>query len=102
MGFPPERPVYVLGESFGALVAIAVAAARPDLIDRLVLVNPATSFQRSVWPLLGPLLHQLPEVPPAVSFEVHGAPAFTYKGGHTMALCTPCACIAHEMKNACM
>ena len=58
----PQRPVYLLGESFGAVLALAVAAQRPDLVDRLVLVNPATSFQRSVWPSLGPLLPQVPKV----------------------------------------
>ena len=58
----PERPVYVLGESFGAVLALAVAAQRPDLVDRLVLVNPATAFQRSVWPRLGPLLPRVPKV----------------------------------------
>ena len=31
---PVERPVYLLGESFGALPSIAVAARRPDLVDR--------------------------------------------------------------------
>lgn len=61
----PERPVYVLGESFGAVLALAVAARRPDLVDRLVLVNPATAFQRSVWPRLGPLLPRVPKVLPA-------------------------------------
>eukprot|EP00198_Chlamydomonas_reinhardtii_P007578 XP_001696915.1 predicted protein [Chlamydomonas reinhardtii] len=29
-------------------------------VDRLVLVNPATSFDRSPWPALGPLLPSLP------------------------------------------
>lgn len=62
----PQRPVYLLGESFGAVLALAVAAQRPDLVDRLVLVNPATSFQRSVWPSLGPLLPRVPKVKPAV------------------------------------
>jgi len=63
-GFPPERPVYILGESFGAILAVAVAAARPDLVDRVILVNPATSYERSVWPAIGPLLPQVPKVSP--------------------------------------
>ena len=41
-GMPPSRPVYLLGESFGGLLAVAVAAELPDLVDRVVLVNPAT------------------------------------------------------------
>ena len=31
---PVERPVYLLGESFGALLSIAIAARRQDLVDR--------------------------------------------------------------------
>jgi len=60
----PQRPVYLLGESFGALLALAVAAQRPDLVDRLVLANPATAFPRSLWARLGPLLPRVPPVPP--------------------------------------
>ncbi len=30
----------------------------PALVDRLVLVNPATSFSSSLWPAIGPLLPQ--------------------------------------------
>ncbi|KAI7839273.1 hypothetical protein COHA_006971 [Chlorella ohadii] len=56
----PTRPIYLLGESFGGLLALAVAAACPALVDRVVLVNPATSFNDSLWPLLGPLLPQVP------------------------------------------
>ena len=44
----PTRPVYLLGESFGGVLALAVAAAAPELVDRLVLVNPATSFETSL------------------------------------------------------
>ncbi|EIE25026.1 alpha/beta-hydrolase [Coccomyxa subellipsoidea C-169] len=58
---PPERPVYLLGESFGGVLALAVAEARPDLVDRVVLVNPATSFSRSLWPALGPFLPRVPK-----------------------------------------
>lgn len=32
MQSPPERPVYLLGESFGGVLALAVAEARPDLV----------------------------------------------------------------------
>jgi pimeloyl-ACP methyl ester carboxylesterase len=65
-GFPPERPVYLLGESFGGILALAVAANRPDLVDRVVLVNPATSYQQSIWPTLGPLLPRVPKANPLV------------------------------------
>lgn len=74
---PPTRPVYLLGESFGGLLAAAVAAERPDLVDRIVLVNPATSFPRSVWPTLGPLLPSVPTVrpEPAAVLSVQGKAA---------------------------
>lgn len=58
----PTRPVYMLGESFGGVLALAVAHERPELVDRLILVNPATSFPRSIWPTLGPLLPNVPRV----------------------------------------
>ena len=57
-----EQKVYLLGESFGGILAVAVAAARPDLVNRVVLVNPATSYERSAWPVLGPLLPMVPQV----------------------------------------
>ena len=58
----PDRPVYLLGESFGAVLALAVAHDKTDLVDRLVLVNPATSYEKSIWPRLGPALAKLPDV----------------------------------------
>eukprot|EP00798_Chlamydomonas_sp_ICE-L_P020293 gene20293-27050_t len=56
----PDRPIYLLGESFGALLALALANQMPD-IDRVILVNPATGFAKSAWPRIGPLLTSLPE-----------------------------------------
>lgn len=44
-----RRPVYLCGESFGACLAMLVAARAPDLIHRLILVNPASSFCRNPW-----------------------------------------------------
>lgn len=54
------RPVYLLGESFGGTLCLALAAKLGNFVDRLVLVNPATSFTDSPWPALGPLLTALP------------------------------------------
>ena len=59
---PPDRPVYILGESFGGVLALAVAAEYPAMVDRLVLVNPASCYPRSIWPSLGPMLPGLPPV----------------------------------------
>jgi pimeloyl-ACP methyl ester carboxylesterase len=74
---PIERPIYMLGESFGGVVALAAAAERADLVDRIVLVNPATSFPRSIWPRLGPLLPQVPKVSPHPSIPPHPTPTPT-------------------------
>ena len=59
--FQRDGSVYLLGESMGGLLSLGVALRRPDLVDRLVLVNPASSFDRSPWPSVGPLLPSLPE-----------------------------------------
>jgi len=47
---PPERPLYLMGESFGGVLAIAVAARARDAVDRLLLINPATCFEETAWP----------------------------------------------------
>lgn len=65
----PDRPVYLLGESFGAVLALAVAHDKTDLVDRLVLVNPATSYEKSIWPRLGPALAKLPDVSLTISLK---------------------------------
>jgi pimeloyl-ACP methyl ester carboxylesterase len=44
-GFP--RPAILLGHSFGAALVAAVAAARPDLATRIVLVAPMFDFNSS-------------------------------------------------------
>jgi pimeloyl-ACP methyl ester carboxylesterase len=59
--FARTRPVYLLGESFGGILALAVAMRLPRTVHRVVLVNPATSYPRSPWPALGPRLTQLPD-----------------------------------------
>ena len=67
-GCAAERPVYILGESFGGVLALAVAALHPAVVDRLVLVNPASSYPQSIWPSLGPVLPNLPSVRSTFSF----------------------------------
>ena len=59
---PVTRPIYLLGESLGGILALAVASQRADLVDRVVVVNPATSFPRSVWARIAPLLPRLNKV----------------------------------------
>ncbi|XP_020701662.1 acyltransferase-like protein At1g54570, chloroplastic [Dendrobium catenatum] len=56
----PNRPVYLVGDSFGCCLALAVAARNPIIDLVLILVNPASSFGRSqLLPLL-PVLEALP------------------------------------------
>lgn len=36
----PNRPIYLVGESIGACLALAVAACNPDIDLLLILANP--------------------------------------------------------------
>jgi pimeloyl-ACP methyl ester carboxylesterase len=63
-----SRSVYLCGESFGGCLALKVALLAPDLFDRIILVNPASSFNQR--PLLrwgAQLNHWVPESFYAVS-----------------------------------
>jgi pimeloyl-ACP methyl ester carboxylesterase len=42
----PSRSVYLCGESFGGCLALKVVLQTPHLFDRIVLINPATSFNQ--------------------------------------------------------
>jgi hypothetical protein len=44
----PCRPIYLCGESFGGCLALQLAIAAPHLCDRLILVNPASSFKQQI------------------------------------------------------
>ena len=58
----PSRSVYLCGESFGGCLAVKVALKSPHFFDRIILVNPATSFnQRPLLRLGAQLGHWLPE-----------------------------------------
>ena len=46
-----NQQVYLCGESFGGCLALKTALAAPSLITKLVLVNPASSFNQ--FPILG-------------------------------------------------
>ncbi|KAH8941595.1 hypothetical protein BDL97_14G050300 [Sphagnum fallax] len=52
----PQSPIYLVGDSLGAVLALAVAARNPELDLVLILSNPATSFDRSQLQLLFPFL----------------------------------------------
>lgn len=57
----PSRSVYLCGESFGGCLALKVALKSPELFDRIILINPATSFNER--PLLRLGAHLGPWMP---------------------------------------
>ncbi|KAJ3669550.1 hypothetical protein LUZ60_011500 [Juncus effusus] len=56
----PNRPIYLIGDSFGGCLALSVAARNPTIDLVLILVNPATSFNKSPLQPIFPLLENLP------------------------------------------
>jgi pimeloyl-ACP methyl ester carboxylesterase len=44
-----QRIVYLCGESFGGCLAMKVAVTAPQLFQRIILINPASSFHRRPW-----------------------------------------------------
>ncbi|XP_073303171.1 phytyl ester synthase 1, chloroplastic-like isoform X1 [Primulina huaijiensis] len=56
----PKKPIYLVGDSFGGCLALAVAARYPKIDLLVVLANPATSFGRSQLQPFFPLLEALP------------------------------------------
>ncbi|XP_047333848.1 phytyl ester synthase 2, chloroplastic-like isoform X2 [Impatiens glandulifera] len=57
----PNRPIYLVGESIGGCLALAVAAHNPEIDLVLILVNPATGFSKSQMQSLLPLAEMMPE-----------------------------------------
>nr|BBB44444.1 xanthophyll esterase [Calibrachoa hybrid cultivar] len=57
----PNKPIYVVGDSSGGCLALAVAARNPKIDLVVILANPATSFGRSPLQPLLPLLESLPD-----------------------------------------
>ncbi|XP_065865692.1 phytyl ester synthase 2, chloroplastic-like isoform X2 [Euphorbia lathyris] len=55
------RPIYLVGESLAACLALAVAARNPEIDLILILANPGTSFRKSQMELLLPLLEVIPD-----------------------------------------
>ncbi|XP_071932284.1 phytyl ester synthase 1, chloroplastic-like [Coffea arabica] len=56
----PNKPIYLVGDSFGGCLALAVAARNPAIDLVLVLANPATSFNGSQLQSLLPFLEAIP------------------------------------------
>ncbi|XP_074311491.1 phytyl ester synthase 1, chloroplastic-like [Silene latifolia] len=57
----PDKPIYLVGDSFGGCLALAVAARCPTIDLVLILVNPATSVHRSPLKPFFPVLGALPD-----------------------------------------
>ncbi|MDJ0509810.1 MAG: alpha/beta hydrolase [Crocosphaera sp.] len=50
--------VYLCGESFGGCLGLKVACQVPDLVEKMILVNPASSFNKRPFLKLGVELNQ--------------------------------------------
>ncbi|KAL3526209.1 hypothetical protein ACH5RR_014581 [Cinchona calisaya] len=57
----PQTPIYLVGESFGGCLALAIASRNPDIDLLLVLANPATCFSKSQLHPLLPFSQVMPE-----------------------------------------
>ncbi|KAM1095687.1 hypothetical protein EV2_010836 [Malus domestica] len=57
----PNKPIYLVGDSFGGCLSLAVAAHNPTIDLVLILVNPATSVERSQLQPLFPILEAMPD-----------------------------------------
>ncbi|KAL0716070.1 hypothetical protein Bca4012_065392 [Brassica carinata] len=77
----PNRPIYIVGESIGACLALDVAASNPDIDLVLILANPVTRFNNFILQPLSSLLELLPDQVPSfieenIGFK-HGYPLAT-------------------------
>jgi pimeloyl-ACP methyl ester carboxylesterase len=98
----------MVAESFGGCLALRVASAAPHLFDRLVLVNPATSFSRALAGLPGiiastNLLSLFPE--PLYQVPLLFIPSLVVKEAEcdlkrSLPRRGSCSCIARKMKRS--
>ncbi|VVB09474.1 unnamed protein product [Arabis nemorensis] len=68
----PKRPVYIVGESIGASLALDVAASNPDIDIVLILANPVTRVNNLMLQPLSSLLEILPDDVPSLIEENFG------------------------------
>ncbi|GAB4835945.1 hypothetical protein Ancab_000864 [Ancistrocladus abbreviatus] len=57
----PNKPIYLVGDSFGGCLALFVAAHNPSIDLVLILANPATSLESSPLRPFFPLLEDFPD-----------------------------------------
>ncbi|XP_013634543.1 PREDICTED: acyltransferase-like protein At3g26840, chloroplastic isoform X1 [Brassica oleracea var. oleracea] len=62
----PNRPIYIVGESVGACLALDVAASNPDIDIVLILANPVTRVNNFMLQPLSSLLETLPDEVPSL------------------------------------
>lgn len=58
-----DKPI-LMGESTGGLLSVGVALHDPKVLHSMLLVNPATSYRETVWPILGRFLAAIPDLTP--------------------------------------
>lgn len=68
------RAIYLCGESYGGCLALKIALSQPGLVDRLVLINPASSLRRQFW---SSLMMQASRYVPAWMYGLSGSVALT-------------------------
>ena len=82
-----ERPVDLAGHSLGALVSVRVAALRPELVRRLVLISPPGIRPRRsplayAWPLARTVLRMRPAFLARLSYDaLRAGPRNLARGG---------------------
>ncbi|XP_010514347.1 PREDICTED: acyltransferase-like protein At3g26840, chloroplastic [Camelina sativa] len=68
----PNRPIYLVGESIGACLALDVAAKNPNIDLALILVNPATHVNNFMSRPLSRMLSVLPDGIPTLLEDAFG------------------------------
>ncbi|XP_024014748.1 acyltransferase-like protein At3g26840, chloroplastic isoform X2 [Eutrema salsugineum] len=68
----PKTPIYIVGDSIGACLALDVAASNPDIDIVLILANPVTRFNNLMLQPLLSLLELLPDEVPCLIEENFG------------------------------
>ncbi|CAN7102099.1 unnamed protein product [Brassica rapa subsp. narinosa] len=68
----PKRPIYLVGESIGACLALDVAARNPNIDLALILANPATHVNNFMSQPLSGMLNVLPDGVPTLLEEIFG------------------------------
>ncbi|XP_010436056.1 PREDICTED: acyltransferase-like protein At3g26840, chloroplastic isoform X1 [Camelina sativa] len=68
----PNRPIYIVGDSIGASLALVVAASNPDIDLVLILANPVTRFNNFILQSLLGFLDILPDGVPSLIAENFG------------------------------